>query len=337
MICKNCGTPNKIGIKACVACNFPIETAVFFPEGQETPSVPGSSVGRVAIRENTTSSPKNSVACPQCKYEIIKESDTCPMCAFSFSRREMPIIPESGSQPKQNTSVANQPLQQYRAPSFEDYPAGSNGQKERDSEGLHQNWMDNSEEPVTGSMVELGREDAKVAPPRFADPEKVLTKKFEQPSLNEKSVQTGVDPNKLGQSNTKADENDPIKRTQEPFQVSHPDRALMFGTIDPFRKEEDVASKIAYLTPVVREGEPVAEAIPITSPDLKVKVNRSVLDPENNTITSKVQAVFECINGVWYLVDQSEQQTTFVLANQPIALKKGDILLMGNRKFIFEC
>ena len=57
----------------------------------------------------------------------------------------------------------------------------------------------------------------------------------------------------------------------------------------------------------------------------------------NNTITSKVQAVFECINGVWYLVDQSEQQTTFVLANQPIALKKGDILLMGNRKFIFEC
>lgn len=337
MICKNCGTPNKVGIKACVSCNFPIETATFSPQGHEASPAPSSSIERAAIRENKSGSPKNSVACPQCKYEIIKESDTCPMCAFSFSRREMPIIPEFGLQPKQNGSVANQPLQRYGAPSFEDYSTSSKVHKELESERSHQNGMDKGNEPSTGSIAEFDREDAGVTPSRSAELEKVFTKGVEQPSFLEKSVKTGADQIKLAQPNTKADAKDPLKQTQEPFVVSHPDRALMFGTIDPFRKEEEVVSKIAYLTPVMREGEPVAEAIPITAPDHKVKVNRTVLEPENNTITSKVQAIFECINGIWYLVDQSEQQTTFVLANQPTALKKGDIILMGNRKFIFEC
>jgi predicted component of type VI protein secretion system len=61
------------------------------------------------------------------------------------------------------------------------------------------------------------------------------------------------------------------------------------------------------------------------------------LDPDNNTITSKTQAIFEFRDGGWYLTDKSEQQTTFIRASGTVKLEKGDVILMGNRKFIFDC
>ena len=63
---------------------------------------------------------------------------------------------------------------------------------------------------------------------------------------------------------------------------------------------------------------------------------RSILDAENNTITSKTQAIFEFRDGEWYITDKSDQQTTFIRASGAVKLEKGDIILMGNRKFIFD-
>lgn len=66
------------------------------------------------------------------------------------------------------------------------------------------------------------------------------------------------------------------------------------------------------------------------------ELNRQILDPDNNTITSKVQATLTNKNGKWYVENQSAQKTTYVYAGEPIEIKSGDIILMGNRTFIFE-
>jgi len=66
------------------------------------------------------------------------------------------------------------------------------------------------------------------------------------------------------------------------------------------------------------------------------ELNRQLLDPDNNTITSNVQAILTCKDGKWYIQDQSAQKTTFVYAGEPIPLKTGDVILMGNRTFVFE-
>lgn len=66
------------------------------------------------------------------------------------------------------------------------------------------------------------------------------------------------------------------------------------------------------------------------------ELNRANLDPDNSTITSKVQAELVCEDGTWYIQDKSAQQTTFIYAKEKTALKDGDVVLMGNRQFVFR-
>ena len=66
------------------------------------------------------------------------------------------------------------------------------------------------------------------------------------------------------------------------------------------------------------------------------ELNRQLLDPDNNTITSKVQAILTHKDGKWYVQNQSAQKTTYVYAGEPVEVKSGDIILMGNRTFVFE-
>lgn len=65
------------------------------------------------------------------------------------------------------------------------------------------------------------------------------------------------------------------------------------------------------------------------------ELNRNNLDPDNNTITSKLQAALTNKDGKWFIQDKSAQKSTFVYAAEPTAIKTGDIILMGNRAFVF--
>jgi hypothetical protein len=42
-------------------------------------------------------------------------------------------------------------------------------------------------------------------------------------------------------------------------------------------------------------------------------------------------------DGNWYLENRSEMQTTFLRIDGEIKLEKGDILLLGDRMFEFDC
>ena len=66
-----------------------------------------------------------------------------------------------------------------------------------------------------------------------------------------------------------------------------------------------------------------------------VELKRGNLEPENYTISQKLQAVLTSRNGKWFIKDQSAFKTTYVLATEEVPLKNGDVILMGNRRFVF--
>lgn len=65
------------------------------------------------------------------------------------------------------------------------------------------------------------------------------------------------------------------------------------------------------------------------------ELNRTNLDPTNNTISQKLQAIISHKGDKWYIKDQSSYKTTFVLASEDVPLNDGDIILLGNKRFIF--
>lgn len=104
------------------------------------------------------------------------------------------------------------------------------------------------------------------------------------------------------------------------------------GTVNPWVKVAP-ANK-CVLEPVAQEGIDNPDAIHLKGD--AHELNRANLDPENQTITSKVQAHLTCEDGQWYIEDKSAQHTTFIYAGEKTALKDGDVILMGNRQFVFH-
>ena len=104
------------------------------------------------------------------------------------------------------------------------------------------------------------------------------------------------------------------------------------ATVNPWAKPN--AGRVFKLEPVAWDGENSAPAIQFTGES--IELNRDNTDPTNNTITSKVQAEIVCENGIWSLEDKSAQGTTFIQAKRKIEIKDGDVIMLGNRKFIFK-
>lgn len=121
------------------------------------------------------------------------------------------------------------------------------------------------------------------------------------------------------------------------------------GTVDPFRESQQ-ASKVSPMsevspTPEVpptmfleRIGRPEesSQVLPFTATDTsEVNVSRQNLDENNFTITSRHQASFFFKDNKWWMVDRSDLQTTFIQVKEPVELQDGDIVLMGDRRFVF--
>ncbi len=94
-------------------------------------------------------------------------------------------------------------------------------------------------------------------------------------------------------------------------------------------------NRFCTLKPVAWEGENV-QYKPVTYSGNVIILNRSNTDPNNNTITSREQAVLTCENGEWYIENHSELRTTFIRVNGKIKLKDGDVIVLGNREFEFK-
>lgn len=89
------------------------------------------------------------------------------------------------------------------------------------------------------------------------------------------------------------------------------------------------------LRPIAKQGEDELPSIEFT--DNRNELSRDNLDPNNQTITGKLQAAIEWKDGQWYITNHSEQKTTFIRIEGEVALKKGDVILVGDRLFEFDC
>lgn len=108
------------------------------------------------------------------------------------------------------------------------------------------------------------------------------------------------------------------------------------GTVDPFRQPQQPEAPPPTLF-LQRVGRPEEESklLPFTAVGDQVNVNRQTLDDNNLTITSRLQASFVFKENKWWLVDKSDLKTTFIQVKERVELKDGDIVLMGDRRFIF--
>lgn len=65
-------------------------------------------------------------------------------------------------------------------------------------------------------------------------------------------------------------------------------------------------------------------------------INRSVIDPSNVSISDSVQAEILYENGGWYIQNQSEMKNTYIQVNRKMSLEKGDVIVVGNRRYILQ-
>lgn len=94
-------------------------------------------------------------------------------------------------------------------------------------------------------------------------------------------------------------------------------------------------NQFCTLKPIAWDGEDV-NYNPITYSGSTIILNRANTDANNNSITSKEQAILTCEDGEWYIENLSTLKTTFIRVNGKIKIKTGDIIILGNRQFEFK-
>jgi len=68
----------------------------------------------------------------------------------------------------------------------------------------------------------------------------------------------------------------------------------------------------------------------------RIVLTRSNTDPNNQSITSKEQAVLTHDGNDWYIEDLSEQHSTMLRISRKTKLQSGDVIALGNRLFEFK-
>jgi len=123
-----------------------------------------------------------------------------------------------------------------------------------------------------------------------------------------------------------------------------PVAANKMGTIPPQRPAADHADTMpvfvqekVFLLRRLLENNSIDPNRPTLIFDGETHVlNRANVDPDNVTITSKAQAEIVNVDGEWYLEDKSILRTTFIQVNKRTKIAKGDIIVLGNRRFLFD-
>lgn len=108
----------------------------------------------------------------------------------------------------------------------------------------------------------------------------------------------------------------------------------------PLHKEEKPAPIVeevpkCSLCLIYEDHELDQKAQPIHYEGKLVELNRENTEPSNRTITNKVQATLTHEDGHWYIENNSEMHTTYLAVNRKMELQPGDVIIMGDRRFVF--
>lgn len=110
-------------------------------------------------------------------------------------------------------------------------------------------------------------------------------------------------------------------------------QTLRSGTVNAW--SNPLHDKFCTLRPIAWTKEEITYN-PITYSGQVIILNRENTDPNNQTITSKEQAVLTHENGDWYIEDHSEGKSTMIRVGKKTKLESGDIIALGNRLFEFK-
>lgn len=121
-----------------------------------------------------------------------------------------------------------------------------------------------------------------------------------------------------------------------PAGAQRPAPANHRGTVNVYTAAAPETEPKFSLNPVQKVNEPAAPAA-LEFKGQEAILNRDNTDPDNLSITSRQQASIAHRNGKWVITDLSDQQTTFVHpAKTGQELHEGDVILLGNRLFVFH-
>lgn len=118
-----------------------------------------------------------------------------------------------------------------------------------------------------------------------------------------------------------------------PIQSASSYSRVRMGTVNAWEVPQQ--GTFCTLKPIAWRGEEVTYN-PISYSGNVITLNRANTDPNNNTITSKEQAVLTREGDAWYIENRSEQHTTFIRVSKRTRLENGDVIVLGNRLFEFK-
>lgn len=107
----------------------------------------------------------------------------------------------------------------------------------------------------------------------------------------------------------------------------------MRGTINAWDNPQ--GNDFCSLKPIPWSRENI-EYAPISYSGQKIILNRANTDPNNQSITSREQAVLTYDGKDWYIEDLSDQHSTMIRVSRKTKLQSGDIIALGNRLFEFN-
>lgn len=82
------------------------------------------------------------------------------------------------------------------------------------------------------------------------------------------------------------------------------------------------------------DAESELRSIPLSGE--QILLNRELLDAGNNSISRTGHASLTYQAGEWWLENMSSLKSTFIQVNEPVRIKEGDVILIGDRLFRFK-
>lgn len=314
MKCKNCNWPNRPNEKVCIKCGAPltddapaapapkggIGTMPLSGGGNPVPAgQPGSARMPVGGPQGPMGGPQGPFGQPGGVY---RPSNMCPRCSYPL-RPGMTECPNCHlSLMPQKPQQPQQPRQQPQKPADPARPVQQPGSPVQPEQHY----------PTKPEQPQQTRQTQPQQPPQGP-----LSGAGHQPTV--KGLPGEGLPNGLPAS-VQPQGNAPVHR----------------ATVNIYTAPVQTESPKFSITPVARLNE-AASPRPLDFEGVETILNRANTDPENLSITSRQQAAISRRDGKWIITDMSDQKTTFVHpTREGVELHDGDVILLGNRMFIFN-
>ncbi len=246
--------------------------------------------------------------CPDCRYPKRIDEDYCPTCPFAKLETEQKsrwssLFDFGGGGGAAKPQSAVPPPVENPFPQIQPQPI---------SEPLRT-------EPLRTEP--LRTEPFRTEPPR-AEPPRPSVPTYSPPPQQLQNYPPPPPPNYGGRS------------TMLPGAEMPPmPRNVPRGTFNPYTQPLVETPKFK-LTSVPRHTETTGQTTEFEGESVALK--RGNLDKENYTISSQEHATVENIDNRWFISNKSSLKTTYIQVNSMTEIRDGDVVLIGDRMFIFR-